>query len=94
MSAVPRTNEVPRIPLLIGGKLVQSKTSEWRDIVNPATQDIVARVPFATRDELDLAVGLVHPVLDARRRGDAPAGAGKLPAHRPRTHRPPRSGRW
>jgi malonate-semialdehyde dehydrogenase (acetylating)/methylmalonate-semialdehyde dehydrogenase len=56
MSAVPRTNEVPRIPLLIGGKLVQSKTSEWRDIVNPATQDIVARVPFATREELDMAV--------------------------------------
>lgn len=56
MSAVPRTHEVPRIPLLIGGKLVQSKTSEWRDIVNPATQDIVARVPFATRDELDMAV--------------------------------------
>jgi malonate-semialdehyde dehydrogenase (acetylating)/methylmalonate-semialdehyde dehydrogenase len=41
---------------LIGGKLVQSKTTEWRDIANPATQDIVARVPFATRDELDMAV--------------------------------------
>ncbi len=47
---------VPRIPLLIGGELVQSKTTEWRDVINPATQEVVAQVPFATKDELDLAV--------------------------------------
>ncbi|MBB5216793.1 CoA-acylating methylmalonate-semialdehyde dehydrogenase [Parapusillimonas granuli] len=47
---------VPRIPLLIGGELVQSKTTEWRDVVNPATQEVVAQVPFATKQELDLAV--------------------------------------
>ncbi|WP_353150956.1 CoA-acylating methylmalonate-semialdehyde dehydrogenase [Pollutimonas bauzanensis] len=47
---------VPRIPLLIGGELVQSKTTEWRDVVNPATQEVVAQVPFATKEELDLAV--------------------------------------
>ncbi|PLC53812.1 methylmalonate-semialdehyde dehydrogenase (CoA acylating) [Pollutimonas nitritireducens] len=47
---------VPRIPLLIGGELVQSKTTQWRDIVNPATQEVVAQVPFATKEELDLAV--------------------------------------
>ena len=29
---------------------------EWRDIVNPATQDVVGRVPFATKDEVDAAV--------------------------------------
>ena len=56
MSAVPREHEIPRIPLLIGGKLVQSKTTEWRNIVNPATQEIVAQVPFCTREELDMAV--------------------------------------
>src|SRR3546814_1200739 len=47
---------VPRIPLLIGGKLVQSKTTEWRDVINPATQEVVAQVPFATKEELDQAV--------------------------------------
>ncbi|NLY28739.1 MAG: CoA-acylating methylmalonate-semialdehyde dehydrogenase [Alcaligenaceae bacterium] len=47
---------VPRIPLLIGGELVQSKTTEWRDVVNPATQEVVAQVPFATGEELDQAV--------------------------------------
>lgn len=49
-------SEVPRVPLLIGGKLVQSKTTQWRDVINPATQEVVAQVPFATREELDLAV--------------------------------------
>ena len=48
--------EVPRIPLLIGGELVQSKSTQWRDVSNPATQEVVAQVPFATREELDLAV--------------------------------------
>ncbi len=47
---------VPRIPLLIGGKLVQSNTTEWRDVINPATQEVVAQVPFATREELDMVV--------------------------------------
>lgn len=47
---------VPRIPLLIGGKLIQSKSTEWRDVINPATQEVVAQVPFATAEELDLAV--------------------------------------
>ena len=44
-------SEVPT-PLMIGGKLVQSKTTEWRDVINPATQEVVAKVPFATREEL------------------------------------------
>ena len=42
--------------LLIDGQFVDSKTTEWRDIVNPATQDVVGRVPFATMDEVNAAV--------------------------------------
>lgn len=49
-------SDIPRIPHLIGGKLVQSKTTEWRDVINPATQKVIARVPFATPEELDMAV--------------------------------------
>ena len=56
MSAVPKENEIPRIPLLIGGELVQSQATEWRDVINPATQEVVAQVPFCTQDELNLAV--------------------------------------
>ena len=46
----------PAVPLYIGGKTVQSTSKEWRDVVNPATQEVVARVPFATRAEVDQAV--------------------------------------
>ena len=42
--------------LLIDGKFVESTTQEWRDIVNPATQEVVGRVPFATKAEVDAAV--------------------------------------
>jgi malonate-semialdehyde dehydrogenase (acetylating)/methylmalonate-semialdehyde dehydrogenase len=42
--------------LLIDGKFVESTTKEWRDIVNPATQEVVGRVPFATKEEVDAAV--------------------------------------
>ncbi|AET91327.1 methylmalonate-semialdehyde dehydrogenase [Burkholderia sp. YI23] len=46
--------------LLIDGQLVDSKTAEWRDIVNPATQEVVGRVPFATMDEVNAAVAAAH----------------------------------
>ena len=47
---------VPTVKLLIHGKFVESKTTEWKDVVNPATQQVLARVPFATAAELDEAV--------------------------------------
>ncbi|MEG2034269.1 MAG: aldehyde dehydrogenase family protein, partial [Janthinobacterium sp.] len=47
---------VPAVPLHIAGKHHPSSSTEWRDVVNPATQDIVARVPFSTPDEVNLAV--------------------------------------
>ncbi|CAM5198056.1 methylmalonate-semialdehyde dehydrogenase (CoA acylating) OS=Castellaniella defragrans OX=75697 GN=HNR28_003050 PE=4 SV=1 [Castellaniella defragrans] len=50
-------SEIRRIPLLIGGELVQSASKEWRDIIDPATQEVIARVPFATPEELNRAVG-------------------------------------
>ncbi|HTH72812.1 MAG TPA: CoA-acylating methylmalonate-semialdehyde dehydrogenase [Trinickia sp.] len=46
----------PTVKLLINGEFVESATTEWRDIVNPATQEVLARVPFATRTEVDAAV--------------------------------------
>jgi malonate-semialdehyde dehydrogenase (acetylating) / methylmalonate-semialdehyde dehydrogenase len=50
------TSAVRTAKLLIDGKFVESKTKEWRDIVNPATQELVGRVPFATKEEVDAAV--------------------------------------
>ena len=62
MSAIPSslTDNAPSVKLLIGGEFVESKTTEWRDIVNPATQQKLARVPFATVDEVDAAIRSAH----------------------------------
>ena len=46
----------PTVKLLINGQLVESKTTQWRDVINPATQEVLARVPFATPEEVDAAV--------------------------------------
>ena len=53
---VKPTTRVATVKLLIGGKFIESKTTEWRDVVNPATQEVLARVPFATPAEVDAAV--------------------------------------
>ena len=54
--AVQSNAGVRTAKLLIDGKFVESTTKEWRDIVNPATQELVGRVPFATKEEVDVAV--------------------------------------
>ena len=50
------TTAAQTVKLLINGKLIESKTKIWKDIVNPATQEVLARVPFATADEINLAI--------------------------------------
>ncbi|UTY59903.1 CoA-acylating methylmalonate-semialdehyde dehydrogenase [Massilia sp. erpn] len=49
-------NSVPSVKLLINGEFVESATQQWRDVVNPATQEVLARVPFATPAEVEAAV--------------------------------------
>lgn len=50
------TTAIPTVKLLINGQFVESKTTVWRDVVNPATQQVLARVPFATDEEINAAV--------------------------------------
>lgn len=42
--------------MLINGEWVQSKTSEWIEVRDPATQDVLSLVPEMTAAEFDLAV--------------------------------------
>lgn len=51
---------IPSIKLLINGQWIESKTTEWRDVINPATQQVLARVPFATAEEIEAAVQSAH----------------------------------
>ncbi|MGN0858715.1 MAG: CoA-acylating methylmalonate-semialdehyde dehydrogenase [Stenotrophomonas sp.] len=50
------STSAPRIPLLIDGEFVQSASSQWQDVVNPASQQVLAKVPMATMGEVDAAV--------------------------------------
>jgi malonate-semialdehyde dehydrogenase (acetylating)/methylmalonate-semialdehyde dehydrogenase len=44
------------VKLLLDGKFVESRSEEWHDVVNPATQEVLAQVPFATAEEIEAAV--------------------------------------
>ena len=41
---------------LINGQFTKSTTSEWIDITDPATQEVIAKVPQTTNDEINQAV--------------------------------------
>jgi len=69
----PDKTKVEQVKLLIDGQWVESKTTEWRDIVNPATQEVLARVPFATVEEVDAAVAAGQRAFASWR--DTPIGA-------------------
>ena len=47
---------VPKVPLYIDGKMIQSETDDWIPVHNPATQEVVSLVPQPTKSELEAAV--------------------------------------
>eukprot|EP00063_Salmo_salar_P025425 XP_014000260.1 PREDICTED: methylmalonate-semialdehyde dehydrogenase [acylating], mitochondrial-like isoform X1 [Salmo salar] len=55
-SSSSSSSSVPTTKLFIDGKFVESNTSEWLDIHNPATNEVVGRVPKATQTEMLAAV--------------------------------------
>jgi malonate-semialdehyde dehydrogenase (acetylating)/methylmalonate-semialdehyde dehydrogenase len=56
MAANPQPATPSTVKLLIDGRFIESKAREWRDVVNPATQEVLARVPMCGKDEVDAAV--------------------------------------
>lgn len=48
-------SSAPVTQLFIDGQFVNSKATEFIDVLNPATQEVVTRVPIATRAEMELA---------------------------------------
>ena len=47
---------IPHVSMIINGEQVETTSGIWADVLNPATQEVVAKVPFATLDEVDTAV--------------------------------------
>ncbi|KAH0458844.1 hypothetical protein IEQ34_011658 [Dendrobium chrysotoxum] len=49
-------NPPPIVRNLIGGQFVESRSKEFIDIVNPATQEVVSKLPLTTDEEFRAAV--------------------------------------
>ena len=54
--AEPRRAELATIKNYVNGGWVESKSTRTLDIVNPATIEVLARVPVSTREEVEEAV--------------------------------------
>ncbi|KAA0929386.1 CoA-acylating methylmalonate-semialdehyde dehydrogenase [Psychrobacter sp. ANT_H56B] len=53
---------------LINGQFVDSNTSEWIDITDPATQQVIAKVPQTTDDEINQAVAAAQAAFQTWRK--------------------------
>ncbi|CAK0781245.1 Methylmalonate-semialdehyde dehydrogenase [acylating], mitochondrial [Coccomyxa viridis] len=50
------TGTPPSVKLLIDGEFRESQATEWVDVTNPATQEVVSRLPQTTEREFNAAV--------------------------------------
>lgn len=50
------SNVAPTTKLFINGQFQDSKATEWIDLYNPATNELVTRVPQTTQEEMQAAV--------------------------------------
>lgn len=48
--------EAEKLKNYINGEWVESKTSHYEDVFNPATKSVIARVPFSTVEDVEYAV--------------------------------------
>jgi malonate-semialdehyde dehydrogenase (acetylating) / methylmalonate-semialdehyde dehydrogenase len=54
-SLFANSRTVKTVPNFINGKFEESKTTKWIDLYNPATQELLCRVPQSTPEELKRA---------------------------------------
>jgi hypothetical protein len=46
----------PKVKLFVGGEAIESQATECVDVVNPATQEVLCRVPLTTSEEFEATV--------------------------------------
>ena len=52
----------------VNGKWISSKNNKFRDVTNPATAELLAKVPVSSLDEFDEAVQIAHKTFQSWRR--------------------------
>lgn len=66
------SSSAPTTKLFINGKFVESKTTKFLDVKNPATQEVVTRVPLATQEEMEEAVAAAKAAFKSWRNTPVP----------------------
>jgi malonate-semialdehyde dehydrogenase (acetylating) / methylmalonate-semialdehyde dehydrogenase len=67
--------EVKKLKLYINGKWVESKSSKWLEVRNPATDEVIALCPETTKEEIDEAVRAAQQAFWAWRTSPPPRRA-------------------
>src|SRR5262245_317959 len=65
MSGPGTSSDVATVPILEGGRWVQSRAKRMGDAFNPSTGQVIARVPLCTGDDVDTAVQAAANALPA-----------------------------
>ena len=47
---------ITKVPNYVGGEWVESQSSQWLDVTNPATGDVIAQTPVSTASEIAAAI--------------------------------------
>ncbi len=64
-------NAVERLRNYVGGRWVESASTEWEEVRNPATDEVLSLVPLSTLEEVDVCVAAAREAFSAWR--DVPA---------------------
>ena len=57
-----------RIPNYVNGEWQESSSTEWQDVLNPATGEVLASVPLSSNDEVGAAIEAAAAAYPAWRR--------------------------
>jgi malonate-semialdehyde dehydrogenase (acetylating) / methylmalonate-semialdehyde dehydrogenase len=67
--------EVTQLKNFINGEWVESSSNKYEEVFNPATGEVIAYVPFSTREELDQAVEAAQKAFQSWRKVAVPRRA-------------------
>ena len=54
---------IPITPMFIGGQFKKSKATDFIPVVNPATQEVVTKVPICTEAEMEVCCMCANAIL-------------------------------
>ena len=65
------TATATRVPNFVDGRWVESSSKEWRDVINPASGEVIASVPLSDDAEVVAVIKAAHAAFPAWRRTPA-----------------------